>query len=161
VGAPPLNAPLAIREKALGPDHPHVAQSLSNLALYYDNQRRYAEAEPLYKRRLGGRPDMPRNLACRLGSQTNPPRLRSLVCTILLALTLALPAPAMAAGDPIAEARALNRQAEALYQQGRYSEAEPDDAAACVVDALAGVIGGGSTIAVTSLAPLRQSTGQF
>jgi hypothetical protein len=36
-----------------------------------------------------------------------------------------------------------------------------DDAAVCVVDALAGVIGGGSTIAVASLAPARQSTGQF
>jgi hypothetical protein len=36
-----------------------------------------------------------------------------------------------------------------------------DDAGACVVDALAGVIGGGSTIAVASLAPPRQSTGQF
>jgi hypothetical protein len=36
-----------------------------------------------------------------------------------------------------------------------------DDAAACVVDALAGAIGGGSTIAVASLARPRQSTGQF
>jgi len=36
-----------------------------------------------------------------------------------------------------------------------------DDAAACVGNALAGVVGGGSTIAVASLAPLRQSTGQF
>ena len=36
-----------------------------------------------------------------------------------------------------------------------------DDAAVCVVDALAGVIGGGSTIAVASLAPPRPSTGQF
>src|SRR5580700_8224308 len=36
-----------------------------------------------------------------------------------------------------------------------------DWAAACLVDALAGVIGGGSTIAVASLAPPRQSTGQF
>jgi transposase-like protein len=36
-----------------------------------------------------------------------------------------------------------------------------DDAAACVVDALAGAIGGGSTIEVASLARPRQSTGQF
>ena len=36
-----------------------------------------------------------------------------------------------------------------------------DDAAVCVVDALAGVIGGGSAIAVASLAPPRPSTGQF
>src|SRR6516165_5610259 len=38
---------------------------------------------------------------------------------------------------------------------------EFDDAAACVVDAPAVVIGGGSTIAVASLVPPRQSTGQF
>ena len=41
-----------IREKALGPDHPHVAQSLNNLAVLYQSQGRYAEAEPLYKRAL-------------------------------------------------------------------------------------------------------------
>ena len=39
-------------EKALGPDHPDVAQSLNNLALLYVNQGRYADAEPLYKRSL-------------------------------------------------------------------------------------------------------------
>jgi CHAT domain-containing protein/tetratricopeptide (TPR) repeat protein len=43
---------LAIREKALGPDHPHVAQSLNNLALLYKDTGRYGEAEPLYKRTL-------------------------------------------------------------------------------------------------------------
>ena len=43
---------LAIREKALGPDHPDVALSLNNLAFLYDKQGRYADAEPLYKRSL-------------------------------------------------------------------------------------------------------------
>jgi tetratricopeptide (TPR) repeat protein len=43
---------LAIREKALGPDHPDVAKSLDALALSYTAQGRYAEAEPLYKRSL-------------------------------------------------------------------------------------------------------------
>ena len=43
---------LAIREKALGPDHPDVARSLNNLAELYDDQGRYADAEPLYKRSL-------------------------------------------------------------------------------------------------------------
>ena len=43
---------LAIREKALGPDHPTVATSSNNLAHSYDAQGRYAEAEPLYKRAL-------------------------------------------------------------------------------------------------------------
>jgi Flp pilus assembly protein TadD len=39
---------LGLREKALGPDHPDVAQSLNNLALLYANQSRYADAELLY-----------------------------------------------------------------------------------------------------------------
>ena len=43
---------LAIREKALGPNHPDVAMSLKNLASLYRNQGRYADAEPLYKRSL-------------------------------------------------------------------------------------------------------------
>ena len=43
---------LAIGEKALGPDHPDVAQSLNNLASCTTHQGRYAEAEPLYKRAL-------------------------------------------------------------------------------------------------------------
>ena len=38
---------LSIREKALGPDHPHVGTTLNNLA---NAQRRFAEAEPLLKR---------------------------------------------------------------------------------------------------------------
>ena len=51
--AEPLNQrSLAIREKALGPDHPDVATSLNNLALLYVNQGQYVQAEPLYKRSL-------------------------------------------------------------------------------------------------------------
>jgi tetratricopeptide (TPR) repeat protein len=41
---------LAIREKTLGPDHRDVATSLQNLALLYDGQGRYADAEPLNRR---------------------------------------------------------------------------------------------------------------
>ena len=47
------NASLAISEKALGPDHPDVAISLNNLAALYNDQGRYADAEPLYKRVVG------------------------------------------------------------------------------------------------------------
>jgi CHAT domain-containing protein/Tfp pilus assembly protein PilF len=43
---------LSIREKVLGPDHPDVARSLSNLATFYTDQDRYADAEPLFKRSL-------------------------------------------------------------------------------------------------------------
>ena len=38
---------LAIREKALGPDHPDVAQHLNSLAGLYHEQGVYDEAEPL------------------------------------------------------------------------------------------------------------------
>jgi tetratricopeptide (TPR) repeat protein len=43
---------LAIVEKALGPEHPHVAPILNNLAELYRAQGRYIEAEPLYQRAL-------------------------------------------------------------------------------------------------------------
>ena len=39
-------------EKALGPDHPDVANSLNNLAVLYRDLGRYEAAEPLFKRAL-------------------------------------------------------------------------------------------------------------
>jgi CHAT domain-containing protein/tetratricopeptide (TPR) repeat protein len=41
---------LAIRERALGPNHPDVAQSLSDLASLYELQGRYVDADALYQR---------------------------------------------------------------------------------------------------------------
>jgi tetratricopeptide (TPR) repeat protein len=49
---PLLERSLAIRERALGPDHPDVARSLHDLAAIYREQARYAEAEPLHERAL-------------------------------------------------------------------------------------------------------------
>jgi tetratricopeptide (TPR) repeat protein len=43
---------LKVREKALCPDHPDVAQSLNNLAELYRVQGKYNLAEPLYQRGL-------------------------------------------------------------------------------------------------------------
>jgi tetratricopeptide (TPR) repeat protein len=43
---------LAIKEKALGPEHPDVATSLNNLAVVYNKQRQYSKAEFLYQRAL-------------------------------------------------------------------------------------------------------------
>ncbi len=43
---------LAIREKALGPEHPDVATSLNSLAGLYRTQAKYTLAEPLLKRAL-------------------------------------------------------------------------------------------------------------
>jgi tetratricopeptide (TPR) repeat protein len=61
---------LAIREKALGPEHLSVATILNNLAVLYRTQGRYKEAEPLYQRALAIReralgpehPDMAQSL---------------------------------------------------------------------------------------------------
>jgi tetratricopeptide (TPR) repeat protein len=49
---PLLHRSLALREKALGPDHPDVAPGLNNLAALYYAQGQYAKAEPLYQRSL-------------------------------------------------------------------------------------------------------------
>jgi Tfp pilus assembly protein PilF len=43
---------LAIREQALGPDHPSVSESLNNLGHVYYIQGKYAKAKPLYQRAL-------------------------------------------------------------------------------------------------------------
>src|SRR5260370_7967763 len=43
---------LAIREKALGPEHPYTAGSLNNLAELYRATGTYTKAEPLYQRAL-------------------------------------------------------------------------------------------------------------
>ena len=43
---------LAITKKALGPEHPDVAESLNNLAALYRVQDLYAKAEPLYQQAL-------------------------------------------------------------------------------------------------------------
>ena len=39
---------LSIVESQLGADHPDVANSLDNLAVLYESQGRYSEAEPLF-----------------------------------------------------------------------------------------------------------------
>ena len=43
---------LAIREQALGPNHPDVGATLDGLAIVYADQGKYAEAEGLYQRAL-------------------------------------------------------------------------------------------------------------
>ena len=48
----PYTHALALREQALGSEHPDVAQSLNNLAGLYKTQGWYAKAEPLYQRSL-------------------------------------------------------------------------------------------------------------
>jgi tetratricopeptide (TPR) repeat protein len=47
-----LERALAIREKALGPEHPDVATSLNNLALVHHATGGYEEAKALHERAL-------------------------------------------------------------------------------------------------------------
>ena len=42
----------AIEERALGASHPEVAASVIGLAIVYDSQGKYADAEALHKRAL-------------------------------------------------------------------------------------------------------------
>ena len=121
---------LAIREKALGPDHPDVAASLNNLALLYDQQGRHVDAEPLYKKALAiwekalgpDHPDVAtalNNLALLYDAQgryadAEPLYRRSLVIREKI----------LAPDDPDIT-YPLNNLALLYKKQGRYAEAEP------------------------------------
>jgi CHAT domain-containing protein/tetratricopeptide (TPR) repeat protein len=121
---------LAIRERALGPDHPDVATALGNLALLYDDQGRYAEAVPLLERALAIRekalgPDHPdvaqalNNLAKFYWKQG-----RYAEAEPLLKRALAIYEKALGPDHPDV-AQALNNLAALDRDQGRYAEAEP------------------------------------
>ncbi len=51
-GEPPARRSVELRERALGPDHPHVAADLAALAAIVDGQGRHDEAETMYERAL-------------------------------------------------------------------------------------------------------------
>jgi tetratricopeptide (TPR) repeat protein len=121
---------LVIREQALGPDHPHTAASLNNLAELYRAQGCYPEAEPLYQRALvileqALGPDHPdtaqslNNLAVLYDDQERYPEAEP-----LHQRALAIREQTLGPDHP-RTAISLNNLA-ALYQaQGRYPEAEP------------------------------------
>ncbi len=66
---------LAIREKALGSDHPDVAMSLDNLAKLYQAQGKYAEAEPLLQRSLAIRKGATKRLGAKPPDRPRIPRI--------------------------------------------------------------------------------------
>ncbi len=100
---PLLKRALAIREKALGPAHSDVIQSLSNLAGLYQTQGRHADAEPLLKRVRDLEP-------------------RTTVAEPLFGSVQGLELPSFGQSPELMEAF---NSSITLYQQGRYSEAEP------------------------------------
>ncbi|HXX21851.1 MAG TPA: tetratricopeptide repeat protein [Terriglobia bacterium] len=121
---------LAIAEKALGPDHPHVATSLNNLAVLYKTLGRYAEAEALFRRALAidenalG-PDRPgiatdlNNLAALYQDQGKYDQAEP-----LLQRALAIGVRVLGPNHP-GVAATLNNLAELYRGEGRYGEAEP------------------------------------
>jgi len=130
---------LSIDEKVLGPEHPTVAEGLSNLARLYADQGKYAEAEPLFKRALvihekalgPEHPDVARdlnNLAALYDDQG-----RYAEAEPLFKRALVIHEKALGSEHP-AVARDLNNLAVLYVDQGRYAEAEPLAKRALVID---------------------------
>ncbi|HEV2801144.1 MAG TPA: tetratricopeptide repeat protein [Pyrinomonadaceae bacterium] len=121
---------LSIYEKVLGPEHPDVAMSLSNLAALYYYQGKYAEAEPLYvcalsicEKALG--PEHPtvamslNNLAMLYASQVKYAEAEP-----LHARALGIREKVLGPEHPDV-AMSLSNLAALYYYQGKYAEAEP------------------------------------
>jgi tetratricopeptide (TPR) repeat protein len=121
---------LAIREKALGRDHPEVAAPLNNLAQLYDKQGRYADAEPLYRRSLDIRekalgrdhPDVARSLNNLALLYQNQGRYAE--AEPLYRRSLAIWERRLGRDHPEV-ATSLNNLAGLYRSQGRYADAEP------------------------------------
>jgi tetratricopeptide (TPR) repeat protein len=119
---------LAIREKALGPEHPEVAASLSCLAALYYLQGRYEEAAPLWERTLRiheqgpEHPDMAwslNNLALLYDKQGRYAKAEP-----LYERSLAIREKAMGPEHPKV-ATSLYNLAGLYYKRGQYAKAEP------------------------------------
>jgi tetratricopeptide (TPR) repeat protein len=121
---------LSIREKALEPDHPHVATSLNNLGMLYSNQSRYEEAKPLLVRALSIRekaygPDHPdvatslNNIALLYRSQD-----KDVEAEPLYVRALSIREKALEPNHPDV-ANSLNNLAVLYDGQDKFAEAEP------------------------------------
>lgn len=121
---------LSIREKALGPDHPDVAQSLNALADSYNEQGRYIEAEPLFRRALAIRekalgPDH-RDVAESLNGLAENFGYRGRYAESEPLYRRALDIREKVLGPNHSDvAQTLNDLAADYYEQGQYSDAEP------------------------------------
>ena len=120
---------LAIREKTLGPEHPHVAQSLHNLASLYQAQGNYSQAELFYQRALTIKEsslglDHPavagslNNLAVLYQVQGNYAQAKPLLQRVLVIWTKTM------GPDHLNVAISLNNLANIYQDQGDYIRAE-------------------------------------
>ncbi len=121
---------LAIREKVLGKEHPHVATSLNNLALLYLRQGNYTKAEPLLVRALAisekvlgkEHPDVAQslnNLAALYYLHGNYAKAEQLYLRSLVIREKVL------GREHPDVAQSLNNLAELYRVQGNYRKAEP------------------------------------
>jgi tetratricopeptide (TPR) repeat protein len=120
---------LAVREKALGPDHPEVGVSLHNLAALYKAQSRYAQAEPLFHRAIAVEekalgPDHP-SVAIALKDLATLYRIegRYTQADPLFRRALAISEKALGSDHP-SVAITLNDLATLYHSQRRYAQAE-------------------------------------
>jgi tetratricopeptide (TPR) repeat protein len=127
---PILERVLAIREKALGSDHPDTATSLNNLAMLYEKQGRYQEAIPLLERSLticervlgADHPDTIISLNNVAIGYVSQGRYKEAVP--LLERALAVREQSLGENHPEI-ATSLNNLAMLYEKQGRYQEAVP------------------------------------
>jgi tetratricopeptide (TPR) repeat protein len=121
---------LAIREKALGPEHPYTASSLNNLALLLHDQGKVEEAEPLYRRALAideralgaDHPDTAIDLNNLAGLYRDQGRNQE--AEPLLRRALAIREKALGAEHPDT-ASSLNNLAGFFYSEKKFMDAEP------------------------------------
>jgi len=125
-------AALLIWEKALGPEDPSSATPLNNLARLYENQGRYAGAEPMqrrsvgiYERALGPEHPFVGTIAEQPGLAVSRPGTLRRADTAVSARPRPLPRRRWVPSTPTS-ATSLNKPGQACNQdQGRYADAEP------------------------------------
>jgi len=126
---------LAIKEKALGPDHPELVDIAVNLADLYQRKGRFAEAEPLLTRVLtiqekafgADNAEVAHALRALAGLYRNQGRAseadllsqRSRSISAVTEKRKAAEFPEQAQEDPAT----LNAEVERLYREGKYAEA--------------------------------------
>jgi tetratricopeptide (TPR) repeat protein len=121
---------LVVARDRLGDDHPHVANSLNNLAHLYQSQGQYSLAEPLYQEALAltkqllgeAHPDVANSLHNLAGLYESQGRYS--LAEPLYQKALALRKQLFGEVHP-AVANSLNNLANLYQRQGNYSLAEP------------------------------------
>jgi CHAT domain-containing protein/Tfp pilus assembly protein PilF len=158
---------LAIREKALGREHPDTVVSINNLAALYDASGAYAKAEPLYQRALAinekalgpEHPDTAQSLNNLAGlyyatgayAKAEP----------LYQRALAIKEKALGPGHRDT-ARSLNNLAELYHATGAYAKAEPlYQRALAITEKALGPEHPDTAVSLNNLALLYYATGAY